>query len=385
MSERRRFFKELVGLSAATWALRGGKAAAQAGSSAPAAKASAPKSASASGGGRKLGYALVGLGKLSEEQLAPALQKTKHCRLAGLVSGSPEKAKAWAQKYGVPQTSIYGYQSFDRIKDDPNIDVVYVVLPNSMHAEYTIRAAKAGKHVLCEKPMALNVKECEAMIAACKAAGRKLAIGYRLHFEPNNLELVRLAREKVFGAVKVIEASAGFPIGDPKQWRLDKKLAGGGSLMDIGIYALQAARYIAGEEPVAVSAQMSITDPVKFKPGVDESILFTLRFPSGILAHCSSSYGAAGLNRFRANAERGWFEVQPALNYTNIKGRMRTDQGPKEFDFPAIDQFAAEMDDFADCILNDKATRVPGEEGRRDVRIITAIYEAAKTGKTVRL
>ncbi|HWO13265.1 MAG TPA: Gfo/Idh/MocA family oxidoreductase, partial [Polyangiaceae bacterium] len=277
-----------MGLSAVAWGApvlgASASAAAQAGGTAP---------------GRKLGVALVGLGNLSEHQIAPALaSKTKLCKLTALVSGHPDKAKAWAQKYGVPETSIYDYPGFDRIKDNPDVDVVYIVLPNSMHAEYTIRAARAGKHVLCEKPMAVSVKECDQMIAACKAAGRQLAIAYRLHFEPNNLEMMRLAREKVLGAVKVIEAAAGFRIGDPTQWRLDKKLAGGGSLMDIGIYALQAARYIAGEEPVSVTAQATVTDPVKFKPGVDETILFSLKFPSGIIANCTSSY-ATGLNRFR--------------------------------------------------------------------------------------
>jgi predicted dehydrogenase len=373
MGERRRFLSELLGWSASALV------APMLGASSAAAQAPAATT------GKKLGFALVGLGSLSGNQIAPALfEKTKLCKLTGLVSGHPDKAKEWAKKYGVPERNIYDYQNFDQIKNNPEIDVVYVVLPNSMHAEYTIRAAKAGKHVLCEKPMAISVKECDAMIAACKTAGRKLAIAYRLHFEPNNLELVRLAREKTLGSVKVIEAAAGFPIGDPKQWRLDKALAGGGSLMDIGIYALQAARYISGEEPVAVSAQMSITDPVKFKPGVDESLLFTLKFPSGVVANCASSY-ATGLNRFRANAERGWFEVSPALNYVGIKGRMSSQGAPKDFDFPAIDHFAAEMDDFADCIINGKETRVPGEEGRRDQRIMTAIYQAAASGKTVAL
>ena len=364
-----------MGLSAAAWA-------------APVVGASATAAAQGSTGApnRKLGVALVGLGSLSEHQIAPALaSKTQHCKLTGLVSGHPDKAKAWAKQYGVPEANVYDYQSFDRIKDNPEIDIVYVVLPNGMHAEYTIRAAQAGKHVLCEKPMAVSVRECDQMIAACKAAGRQLAIAYRLHFEPNNLELVRLAREKVFGAVKVIEAAAGFRIGDPNQWRLDKKLAGGGSLMDIGIYALQAARYIAGEEPVSVSAQTTTTDPVKFKPGVDESVLFSLKFPGGIIANCASSY-ATGLNRFRAGAERGWFEVSPALNYVGIKGRAADQSNAiKDFDFAPVDHFAAEMDDFASCILSGKPTRVPGEEGRRDVRIMTAIYQSAATNKTITL
>ena len=223
------------------------------------------------------------------------------------------------------------------------------------------------------------------MIAACKAAQRQLAIGYRLHFEPYNLELVRMAREKTFGALKVIEASAGFHIDDPKQWRLNKALAGGGSLMDIGIYALQAARYISGEEPVAVSALMSITDPVKFKPGVDESLLFMLRFPSGVIANCASSY-AAGINRFRASAERGWLEVSPALNYVGIKGRVADQSNTiKDFDFAPVDHFAAEMDHFADCILKNTEPLTPGEEGLKDLKVIAAIYEAARTGRTVML
>jgi len=332
---------------------------------------------------RKLGFALVGLGKLAGEQIAPAFKNSRLCRLAGLVSGHPDKARQWAQQYGVAEKNIYDYQTFDRIKDNPDVDVVYVVLPNSMHAEYTVRAAKAGKHVLCEKPMAISVKECDDMIAACQAANRKLAIGYRLHFEPYNLEMMRLAREKVFGAVKLIEASAGFRIGDPTQWRLNKALSGGGSLMDIGIYALQAARYISGAEPVAVSAEATVTDPVKFK-GADESILFHLKFPDGILATCTSSY-ATGLSRYWAGAEQGWFELSPALYYHGIHGRVSAQDGPKDMQFPDIDQFAAEMDDFADCILKGRASKVAGEEGRRDLKIMMAIYEAAATGKTITL
>src|SRR6187399_2354547 len=187
----------------------------------------------------KLGIALVGLGNYAGGQLAPALLQTSNCYLAGIVTGTPSKIPVWKEKYNIPDKNIYNYETFDSIKDNPDIDIVYVVLPNSMHAEYTIRAAKAGKHVICEKPMALNVEECDQMIAACKAAGKKLAIGYRLHFEPNNLELVRLAREKTLGAVKKITAGFGFLIGDPTQWRLKKAMAGGGPMQDLGIYCVQ--------------------------------------------------------------------------------------------------------------------------------------------------
>jgi predicted dehydrogenase len=330
--------------------------------------------------GRKLGFALVGLGSLSTNQIAPALQKTKHCRLAAIVTGTPAKEQIWADKYNIPRKNIYNYQTFDRIADNPEVDIVYVVLPNGMHAEYTIRAAKAGKHVLCEKPMEVSVKKCEQMIEACKNAKRQLAIGYRCQFVPHHLEMIRLAREKVFGAVKLIEASFGFRIGDPKQWRLRHDLAGGGALMDVGIYALQGTRYVSGEEPTEVFAIETKTDKVKFKE-VDESILWSMRFPSGLVANCATTYLVNGMNRLFAAAESGWFQLDPAYSYGGLKGRT----SKAEMDFPQVDHFAAEMDDFANCIINNKPSRVPGEEGLRDVKIMTAIYESIRSGRPVKL
>jgi predicted dehydrogenase len=195
------------------------------------------------------------------------------------------------------------------------------------------------------------------------------------------LECVRLAREKVFGDLRMIDAGFGFPIGDPTQWRLNHALAGGGPLMDVGIYALQATRYISGEEPVSVSAITTVTDPVKFKE-VEESIVWETKFPSGVVAHCSATYKVPGMASFKAYADKGWFGLDPAFNYGGIHGR-RSDG--KEINLPSIDQFAAEMDDFAQCILENRPTKVPGEEGLQDVKILMAIYEAARTGKTVNL
>jgi predicted dehydrogenase len=367
---RRRFLQKASGLGAAAWA-------------APLVGASLARAAEEPNA-RKIGIALVGLGKLSAGQLAPALQKTKLCRLTGLVSGSPEKAREWAKQYGVPEKNIYNYENFDAIKDNPDIDIVYVVLPNSMHAEYTIRAAKAGKHVLCEKPMAVSAKECEQMIAACKQAKRQLAIGYRLRFEPFNLEMMRLSRERVFGPVKVIEAAAGFRIGDPTQWRLKKAMAGGGSMLDVGVYSLQAARYISGEEPTSVSAQWSKTDAEKFKDVEEETIQFTLKFPSGAVANCTGSY-ATRLSRWLAAAENGWFELAPAFGYGPFKGRTSGPDGTKDMELENTNHFQVEMDDFADCILNGRPTTVPGEEGLRDLRIVEAVYQAAGSGRTVAL
>lgn len=324
-----------------------------------------------------LGMALVGLGYYATNQLAPALQQAQRCRLTGIVTGTPAKADAWSQQYAIPRSHIYNYETFDQIAENPDIDIVYIVLPNGMHAEYTIRAAQAGKHVLCEKPMAVSVQECEAMIAACREAGVKLSIGYRLHFEPHNREAMRLGQGQVFGAVKVVEASFGFRIGNPDQWRLDKELAGGGALMDVGIYAIQAARYVTGEEPLSVTAQEAKTDPVKFRE-VDETLFWQLEFPSGAVAASTTTY-AANVERLFATCERGWFELGPAYGYDGQRGR--TSQGP--MDFPIITEQTLQMDDFVDCIVNDRPSEVSGEEGLRDMKIIEAIYRAAETGDKV--
>ena len=331
--------------------------------------------------GRKLGFALCGLGSLSTHQIAPALQKTQSCQLTGIVTGHPHKAEQWKAQYNIPAKNVYNYDNMGDMANNPDIDVVYVVTPNGLHAEHTIKAARAGKHVLCEKPMEVSVDKCQQMIDECRKAGKQLAIGYRLHFEPTNLECVRLGREKVFGDLKLIEAGFGGRMGDPNAWRFDKNLAGGGPLMDMGIYALQATRYLSGEEPVEVSGITTVTDPERFKE-IEESIVWQLKFPSGLIAKCSSTYNFSGMGRFTVYAGNGWFELSPAFSYDGIRGYRSDGQ---VIAFPQIDQFAAEMDDFSQCILENRPTRVPGEEGLRDVKIMLAIYESAQTGRTVSL
>ena len=333
--------------------------------------------------GPRLGWAIVGLGSLSINQILPAFAKCERSRVVAFVSGHRDKAEKLAARYGVATKNIYNYENYDSIKDNPEIDVVYVVLPNGMHAEYTIRALKAGKHVLCEKPMANTAADCEQMVAAGKAAGRKLMIAYRLHYEPFNNALIKVVRDQEFGKLRVVLADAGFPIGDPTQWRLNKKMAGGGSMMDIGIYALNAARYLTGEEPAEVHAMMDTTpnDP-RFKE-VEENITFQLRFPSGVLANCTSSYGVP-LNRFRVVGTNGWAELEPALSYDGLKMRAGTWTKIEERIQPVISHFAAEMDHLADCIRNDKQPLTPGEEGLKDMRLIEAVYKSAATGASVR-
>lgn len=328
---------------------------------------------------KKLGVALVGMGNYATNQLAPALQETHFCKLAGIVTGTPAKAAAWRERYPDLEGHIYNYNTFDRIADDDAIDIVYVVLPNSMHAEFTIRAAEAGKHVICEKPMAVSVAECQAMIEAAEAAERKLYIGYRLHYEPHNVEAMRLGQERVFGEMKYIQNAFGFRIGDPTQWRLKKDLAGGGALMDVGIYALQAARYVTGEEPIQVTAQEFKTDPVKFAE-VDETLTWQLTFPSGCVANCSTSY-AARAERLYAAADQGWLELRPAYSYGGISGQ--TSDGP--MDFPHVNQQALQMDAIAESLINGHDLRIDGYEGMRDVRIIEVIYESIQTGAPVAL
>ncbi|MDH5823665.1 Gfo/Idh/MocA family oxidoreductase [Luteimonas sp. RD2P54] len=330
---------------------------------------------------RRLGFAICGLGRLSEGQIAPAFARTRHCRLAGLVTGTPAKAEAYMAKYGVPADSVYSYKTMHRMADNPEIDVVYVVTPNALHARDTLAAAAAGKHVFCEKPLEISVERCQRMIDACAGAGRMLGTAYRCRYDPHHLECIRLVREREFGAPLVIEAGFGIDVGEPGQWRLQRALAGGGALMDVGIYALQATRYLTGTEPLAVSAMQTRTDPVKFAE-VDESMVWTASFPDGVVAHCSTSYKAAGIQHMRVNAERGWFELDPAFFYNGNHGR-RSDG--REIRFPEIDLFAAEMDDFARCILEGRPSMVSGEEGLRDVRIMQAIYASARTGTRVEL
>jgi glucose-fructose oxidoreductase len=264
------------------------------------------------------------------------------------------------------------------------VDVVYVVLPNGMHAEYTVRAARAGKHVLCEKPMANTPAECEQMVDACRQAGRKLMVAYRLRYEPFNQALIKVAREKEFGPLKLVLADAGFSIGDPNQWRLKKQMAGGGSLMDIGIYSLNAARYLTGEEPTEVHAMEHTTAGDPRFTEVEETITFQLRFPGGVLANCTSSYGAP-LNRFRVVGTTGWAELEPALIYSNLKMRAGTWTKVEERQQPVVDHFAAEMDHLSECVMKGTVPLTPGEEGLRDLRIMAAIYESARERRPVRL
>jgi len=329
---------------------------------------------------RKLGVALVGLGNYSRGELGPALRQTHHCRLAGVVTGSPAKGAQWARDYGFPEESVYGYDTMDRLANNPDIDIVYVVTPNGLHAEHAIAAARAGKHIICEKPMANTVAECDAIIAACKKAGVRLSIGYRLHFDPYHEVLRELVRTQEFGPFMKMYGGFAFRMGN-RQWRIDRALAGGGPLMDLGVYVVQESCMATGSTPVAVVARELPKKRPEFFDEVEEGIEWTLEFPNGAHAGGFTSYND-GANDFRAEAAGGWFEISPAYTYRGLKAS--TSLGPVRVDPPASQQ-ALQMDDFAECLKTGRATPVPGEMGRRDMTIVEAIYASAASGRRVEI
>lgn len=331
---------------------------------------------------RGLGVALVGLGYYSTDLLAPALQQTKNCYLAGVVTGSPDKAERWKKQYNIPGKNIYNYSNFDSIAFNSDIDVVYVVLPPSMHHEYVIRAAKAGKHVWCEKPMALTEKECREMIDTCSAAKKTLAIGYRLQHEPTTQAYRRIINQKSLGTVQAVDCAAGYRDGRTDHWK-QKKEMGGGVLYDMGVYAIQGARFGAGAEPVAVvSAKTSTTRPEIYKNGLDETAEAVLEFPGGVLAIIKTSFGE-NINHLNVRCKNGELDVRPYQPYAGV--RAKSPLGEIYNDYAVPWQQVKQMDDDALAITQSKPLLVPGEEGLRDIRIVEAIYKSAASGQRVGL
>jgi len=336
----------------------------------------------------KLGVAIVGLGKLSLGQLIPSLKNARGVKLAAVVSGHPDKAARVAAENGLPADAIYSYANYDRIARDPRIHIVYIVLPNSMHAEYTIRALKAGKHVLCEKPMAINAAECERMIAAAKAARRHLMIAYRCHYEPHNLEAMRRIRSGKYGKPRLVVTEMGrqSSLGDPADvWRLDMKMSGGGALTDMGIYGINGTRYLLNEEPTEVRAWANTdkSDP-RFKD-VEDLISWQFKFPSGALSHGSTSFSYAGCMKFDVFCENARIRADPGAYYGGIQLDIFSHPDQGNVKIADIDQFAREMDWMGDVVRGKVPMVSPGEEGLQDVRLMEAILESvARGGATVK-
>ena len=328
---------------------------------------------------RKIGVALVGLGYYSTDLLAPALQLTEHCQLAGIVTGTPAKAERWKQQYGIADKNIYNYENFSSLADNPDIDVVYIVLPPSMHAEYSIKGAEAGKHVWCEKPMAMTAAECQQMIDAAKKNKVQLTVGYRMHHEPNTQKIMAIARKLPYGKLQDLTAAAGYRESRTDHWK-QKKAMGGGAMYDMGVYPLNAARYSSGMEPVAVTAHASTTRPDIYHE-VEETMEFDLEFAGGVMAKCETSFGK-GMNDLRVNFQKGSYWLSPFQAYSGIDGE--TSDGVK-LNERIPNQQTKQMDDDAQAITKKTKPLVPGEEGLKDIRIVEAIYKSVRENRRIAL
>jgi predicted dehydrogenase len=341
---------------------------------------SLPSFAQNTGSSQKpLGYAAVGLGRICDIFMRGTVNSSA-AKLTGLVTGHPDtKGSKYAEMYGVPKNSIYTYETFDHIRDNKDIDFVYIGLPNSMHCEYTVRAAEAGKHVLCEKPMAISSAEAQKMIDACRKANVKLMIAYRIHYDPMWAKVKKMIDDGDLGQIEAFQGGF-YGQNPPGEWRLTKKYGGGGSLLDLGIYPLNTIRYLTGEEPADYTAIVSTRDKGGRFAEVDQTVEWTMKFPSGIIASCGSSYGARGTGFLNICGENGYLVVEPAYNYGTV--HYRGDVNGKQIDeqnagATTPSQFTLEAEHFVDCIRNNKEPQSAGEEGLKDMIAMEAIYKAA--------
>ncbi len=408
-STRRHFLKTAGALGAVSWggggALLKAEGGATSAASAPAASLTTPLGpprGSVSGEGpplappdrqppglkvpepvvRKVGWAVVGLGELALGEILPAFRGCERSRVVALVSGHADKARKVAAVHGVPPSAIHDYSNYEQLADNPAVEAIYIVLPNSMHAEFTIRGLRAGKHVLCEKPMAVTVAECEAMIAAAREARKILGIAYRLHHEPMTLAARELCRRKALGEPRLFTSSHCQDVKAPNI-RLSAAL-GGGAAGDLGVYSINTARHLLGEEPVEVAAwaQWPDGDP-RFRE-TPASVSYLLRFPSGVLAQCDCSFGTATSSRFRLLGTKGFVEMDPGFAYRGLRLRVgeASEQASQvsEPRIEAVNQFTREIDAFSRCVLEGGDFATPGEAGLADMRVVLAIHESIRRG-----
>jgi predicted dehydrogenase len=324
-----------------------------------------------------IGIAIIGLGFISD-LFMQACETSKMVAVRALVTGHPEKGRHYAAKYGVPQSCIYSYENFDRIRSNHAVEAVYIGLPNSMHCPFTLRAASAGKHVLCEKPMAISSQECRNMITACLKAAVKLMVGYRCHYDPTWLRTQELLRTGSLGRIVAFEGSFGFNI-KPGVWRLDRHLSGGGSLFDVGIYPLNSVRFLSGEQPQVISAVAATLDDTsgRFRE-MEESLACLLRLPSGAIASIDTTYGASLPGSLRIHGEHGSLSLARAFDYdaTHLVG----EDGVQVEAISSSDtrnQFRLMAESFATDIRQNRQPATPGREGLIDLLAIEAIYRAA--------
>ena len=327
-------------------------------------------------------YAVVGLGHIAQVAVLPAFQHARNSQLAGLVSGSPEKLQKLAKKYRVENT--WSYKEYENCLHSGAIDAVFIALPNDLHRDYTIRAARAGIHILCEKPLAVTARDCQQMINEAKKNRVKLMTAYRLHCEETNLRAAEIANSGKLGDLKFYNSCFSFQVTDPDNIRLKKK-RGGGTLYDIGVYCLNAARYIFRAEPTEVFASSANSGAKLFRE-IDETTSVVLRFPDDRLATFTTSFGAGDADYYEVVGTKGSLRVEPAFEYIGeLSFKLKVGEKEQEKRFAPRDQFGAEISYFSKCILTGKEPEPSGLEGLIDVQIVEAMYQSARSGRPVRL
>lgn len=333
---------------------------------------------------KRVGFAVVGLGRFAEYAVLPAFRHSRKAKLVALVTSDEAKGKRLAAKFGA--SDYYSYEDYALCLNHPHVEAAYIVTHNAGHAEYTLRAAASGRHVLCEKPMANSVEDCQEMIQACRANRVRLMIAYRKYFEPASVQLKKLVTSGKLGRLKIIHSAFTIylpPKGNVPRWHLDRQLAGGGSLVDVGVYCVNTVRWLAGKEPVEAAAYQWSVDPGRFRE-VEENIAFRLNFPDGLVLQATSSFGAAQGSFLHVHGEKGWAALDPAYAYDEER-RLFGKIGGRWFErkFQILDEVALELDYFAQCIRGSRQPEPSGVEGLRDLAVMQAIYRSAREGRPV--
>lgn len=332
---------------------------------------------------KRVGYALVGLGGIAQNAILPAFKHSKKAALVALVSGDRNKAKKLARKFGASET--YTYDEYEACLKNPEVGAVYLASPNGLHFMQTLRAAAAGKHVLCEKPMANTVEECRRMVETCRSHHVRLMIAYRKYFEPSSLALKRLVKSGKLGPLRAIQSAFTIMIraGKREGWGFEPALAGGGALPDVGVYCVNTARWLTGLDPIEAEAYAWITDP-RFSEAIDQHMAFRLNFPGGLVMQAVASFGAAQSSSLFIHGEKGWAALEPAYPWDEER-RLFGASGGRRFEktYGILAEFALELDAFADCILKGRDPEPDGVQGMRDVAVMQAIYQAARERRAV--
>jgi predicted dehydrogenase len=335
---------------------------------------------------KRIGFAVVGLGSISQVAVLPAFAHSKKAELVSVVSGRKEKAWKLALQFNASQA--FTYDEYAECLENPHVEAVYIATPPGEHEKYAVQAAKAGKHVISEKPLAATVQQARNMVEACRRAKVLFMTAYRKYFEPSTVLLKKMISTGDLGRIDIVHTlfTELRPFGDNSpSWLFSRKLCGGGPLTDLGVYCVNTCRWLVSEEPVAASAVTWVRDGRRYKE-VEEGVAFRLDFPSGIVLQGTAAYSAAFSSFIHVHGEKGWAALSPAFAFEEerrLNGKIGGHWLQKTF--KPIDEFALELDYFATCIKKGHKPEPDGEQGLRDIIIIDAIYRAARKGGSVRI